>query len=281
MKSIPVRRINSSQKEPDTSHAFTIRTLSSILAGKDLVQDLHRHDFYYLLVLQKAKGSHSIDFVSYDVGANTIFLMRPGQIHELRLKAGSTGYLISFQREFCKTSDQLAVKASSRNCYLFGKTDFNKLCQRFEQILHEYNRKQKGYQHVIKANLNILFVELGRTLETPAADSPHSHQQERIDRFFQLIESNFQNHKRPSDYADMLNLSLYQLNAITKNLLGKTSSEVIEDYIILEAKRSLLGTSNQITDIAEQLGYDDVSYFIRFFKKYTGHSPEVFRKNFR
>ncbi|HRW99910.1 MAG TPA: AraC family transcriptional regulator [Cyclobacteriaceae bacterium] len=51
--------------------------------------------------------------------------------------------------------------------------------------------------------------------------------------------------------------------------------------MLLEAKRYLLATSNQVNQIAFQLGYEDVSYFIRFFKKLTGNTPEAFRKNFR
>jgi len=71
------------------------------------------------------------------------------------------------------------------------------------------------------------------------------------------------------------------LNAITKSALGKTCSDLINEYIILESKRYLLATSNQVSQIAFHLGYDDVSYFIRFFKKHTGHTPEAFRNNFR
>jgi YesN/AraC family two-component response regulator len=63
--------------------------------------------------------------------------------------------------------------------------------------------------------------------------------------------------------------------------VGKTVSELINEQIILEAKRHLLATSNQIKEIADQLGYEDHSYFIRFFKQQTGLSPDAFRKNFR
>ncbi|MBK9402216.1 MAG: helix-turn-helix transcriptional regulator [Bacteroidetes bacterium] len=55
----------------------------------------------------------------------------------------------------------------------------------------------------------------------------------------------------------------------------------INDEIILEAKRQLLAGSCQVNELAWQMGYEDVSYFIRFFKKHTGYSPEAFRKNFR
>ena len=51
--------------------------------------------------------------------------------------------------------------------------------------------------------------------------------------------------------------------------------------MILEAKRNLLATSNLVNQIADDLGHEDVSYFIRFFKKHTGYSPEAFRQNFK
>lgn len=79
----------------------------------------------------------------------------------------------------------------------------------------------------------------------------------------------------------MLHLTTYQLNAITKETLGKTGSQLINEQILLEAKRQLLSTSNQVNQIAYDLGYEDVSYFIRFFKKHIGNSPEIFRQNFK
>lgn len=74
---------------------------------------------------------------------------------------------------------------------------------------------------------------------------------------------------------------MYQLNSIAKSMLGKTCSALINAHMILEAKRNLLATANQINQIASHLGYEDVSYFIRFFKKHTGYSPEQFRQNLK
>ena len=66
-----------------------------------------------------------------------------------------------------------------------------------------------------------------------------------------------------------------------KVTVGKPASKLINDQVLLEAKRYLLATPNQVKDIADHLGYEDISYFIRFFKKHTGFSPEAFRKNFQ
>jgi AraC-like DNA-binding protein len=105
--------------------------------------------------------------------------------------------------------------------------------------------------------------------------------QQRLEDFLELIETHMASHKQVSYYAQMLNLSLYQLNAITKTTLGKTCSQLMDEAVILEAKRYLLATSQQINQIAFDLGYEDISYFSRFFKKHTGYSPEAFRQNFR
>ncbi|HRI26073.1 MAG TPA: AraC family transcriptional regulator, partial [Ferruginibacter sp.] len=102
----------------------------------------------------------------------------------------------------------------------------------------------------------------------------------RFEELLRLLETNISSKKNVSDYTALLNLSAYQLNSITKASVGKTVSELINEQIILEAKRYLLATSNQVKDIADQLGYEDPSYFIRFFKKQTGSSPEAFRNNF-
>jgi AraC-like DNA-binding protein len=78
-----------------------------------------------------------------------------------------------------------------------------------------------------------------------------------------------------------MHLSLYQLNEITKTSLGIKASDLINEQIILEAKRYLCATSSQVKEIADHLGFEDHSYFIRFFRKHTGYSPELYRRQFQ
>ena len=56
MKNIPVRHIKTTQKEPDFAESFSIRDVGDLLAVKDMVQELHRHDFFFLLALEKGQG---------------------------------------------------------------------------------------------------------------------------------------------------------------------------------------------------------------------------------
>ena len=211
--------------------------------------------------------------------------MRPGQVHQLVLKAGSTGYLVGFKADFYypgdKPSNQLLRKAGNLNFYQLDANRFKKLLSILRYIFQEYTDKQENHQEVIKANLGIFFIELVRQNSTSSTDHVKSYTQERLEEFLELLDTRISKHKQVSEYANRLNLSIHQLNAITKTTLGKTCSELINEHIILEARRQLLATSGQVKEIAWDLGYEDVSYFIRFFKKHTGYSPDAFRHNFR
>jgi YesN/AraC family two-component response regulator len=285
MNAIPIRYINGAQKEPDFPEHFSIRHVGDLLAGKDMVQELHRHDFFYILVLEKGAGQHEIDFTSYQVADQSVFLMRPGQVHQIVLKARSTGYLIGFKADFFyadeRVSRNILRNASSVNFYQLQAKGFQKIFSTMTAVLHEYTDRQEGYFDVIRASLGILFIELIRQQDKRVPKNINPYSQERYEKFLEFLEQHVSSHKEVSGYADMLNLSPYQLNAITKATAGKTCSAIINEYIILEAKRFLLATHHQVNQVSYEMGYEDVSYFIRFFKKHTGYTPEVFRNNFR
>jgi AraC family transcriptional activator of pobA len=281
MKTIPVRHL--AEKERGLPERFSIRDIKELAGEKDLMQDLHRHDFFFILALQKGSGVHQIDFRSYDITDGSVFFMRPGQVHQLLLEKGTAGYLMEFNKEFCYQGSQRLRKAGSNNHYLPDAAAFEKLYSILQSILEEYSLKQDGYHEAIKANLDLLFISLGRLSEIvqSTAKDTDRYMQSRLQEFTELLELHITSIKQASQYAGLMSLSLYQLNNITKSSLGKTATEMITDHLILEAKRYLLATANQVKDIAWELGYEDTSYFIRLFKKHTGHAPEAFRNNFK
>ncbi len=287
MKKIPIRQIAATHQDSLSSERFTIRRVQDIVGESGLVQDLHRHDFFFLLVVQNGNGSHEIDFTNYKVADNSVFFLRPGQVHQLELKKGSTGYLVEFNNGFYhpkeKLSGQRLRKASSRNYYEFEVTRLNQINTTLGLMFQEFTDREEGYQDAIKAYLDILFIGFMRQSTNLKAETitTNSYTQERFEEFLELLDKHIFTHKQVSHYAGLMNLSPYQLNDITKSIVGKTASALINEHIILEVKRYLLATPNQIKDIADLLGYEDVSYFVRFFKKHTGYSPEVFRHNFK
>lgn len=286
MKTIPLRFINTNPKALNEFENFSVRSVREFMAGNDLFQDTHRHDYFFILALLKGKGVHTIDFIPYKVNNQSIFIMRPGQVHQLMLKAGSEGYLIQFKKDFYLTNEKesrlLLRKSSSKNIIQPDHKTFNKLYTIITEIFIESKNRNEKYAEVIKASFSILFIELVRIKQKyeTETDKTVEKNQDRLDDFMELLDEHISKIKQPAEYANMLNLTPYQLNTITKTAVGKTSSEFITEQIILESKRYLLSTSNLVKEIAYHLGYEDTSYFIRFFKKHTGLSPEAFRSNF-
>jgi AraC family transcriptional regulator, transcriptional activator of pobA len=287
MKKIPIRQLSSSRQETSFPGHFKIRKVEDILGENDLAHDLHRHDFFFILAIKNGKGRHEIDFTPYTVMDNSVYFLRPGQVHQLELKNGSTGYLVEFDTEFChpkdKSSSQRLRKASNKNFCRLELNRFKKLLVLLGAMFDEYTAREEGYKDIIKLTLDIFFIEFIRQSQGPKTESAivNSYNQERFEEFLELLNKLIATHKQVSQYTHLMNLSAYQLNGITKSSIDKTASELINEHIILEAKRLLLATPNQVKDIAGHLGYEDASYFIRFFKKHTGHSPEAFRKNFK
>lgn len=285
MKKIPVRHLHETRREPALQGDFIIRDVKALLTGKDMVQELHRHDFYYILALQKGKGSHIVDFVPYTIADRAVFFLRPGQVHQIVLDAGSAGFLVQFIPAFYdlqdKGSGQLLRKACSVNYYRPDVSGFQRLHTSLGNVFREFTEKREKYTDAIYANMAMFFIELIRQCNGCRPDAGASYMQERAEEFLTLLETHISEKKQVAQYAAMMNLSAYQLNTISKSVQGKTSSELINDHIILEAKRYLLATTNQVNQVADLLGYEDVSYFIRFFRKHTGYTPEAFRQNFR
>lgn len=199
MEAIPIRHINETRKEPDLYGNLSIRDISDVLAGKDMLQELHRHDFFYILILKKGIGHHEIDFTAYPVCDHSVFFMRPGQVHQLRLKAESTGYLIQFGNEFCfsneKISGQLLRKAGSLNYYQFNPDKFQKLQIILNDIFQEYISKEQQYQEVIKANLDIFLIELIRQQTSGISEHHNLYSQEIMEKFSALLEKHVFEHK--------------------------------------------------------------------------------------
>jgi AraC family transcriptional activator of pobA len=283
MDKIPLRQIT----RPGASERFSIRDIGALLSGKDMVQELHRHNFFLVLALEKGKGEHSIDFTSYPVNDYIVFFLRPGQVHQLSLMKGSTGFLMQFDREFYSPIEESANiilrKVSNQNYCPLSATRVKKLFSILTFILEEYTEKHERFEDAIKAHLEILFIELLRQSKHPGriAENKYTYSQERLEELLNLLETHITKHKQVAEYAGIMHLTPFQLNKITKETIGKTCSELIIAQILLEAKRILLATTTQVNEIAYSLGYEDPSYFIRFFKKHTGFSPDLFRKNFK
>ncbi|WP_421920270.1 AraC family transcriptional regulator [Marinifilum sp.] len=275
MKTIKVKKYSNH----NTSGNLQIVRLNEYLSQQAMIEKIHRHHFYFVLVIEKGSGKHDIDFISYDINNYSVFLLRPGQVHSIKLNKGSKGFLVTFDKAFYTPTFQVAFFEHTfrQNVISVGSESLRQIKQVLNEVFSEYNRRLIGYKEAIKAHFDVLFILLYRNVDMLAAPKV-SFELDIFEHFLQLVETHIAHYKKTEFYAEKLNVSTYQLNAITKKLADKTSTQVITDQIILEAKRNLLATSLQIKEIAHILGYEDHSYFIRFFKKQTQLTPKAFRE---
>jgi AraC family transcriptional activator of pobA len=80
-------------------------------------------------------------------------------------------------------------------------------------------------------------------------------------------------------YADRLAMTANHLNALCRRVVNQTASDLIHERVITEAQRRLVHSADTVSQVADALGFEDPSYFTRYFKKYVGQTPEAFRQH--
>ncbi|MEO3403921.1 AraC family transcriptional regulator [Mucilaginibacter sp. CAU 1740] len=131
---------------------------------------------------------------------------------------------------------------------------------------------------VLRAFLQ-LFLAKASTIKMNAisTDQDKPEKDEMMERFQQLLNQHFLDLHKPSDYASLLNVSPDTLTRRCSKYFRKSPSQLIQERLILEAKKQLHLTRQSIKEIAYNLKFQDEFYFSRVFKKFTKVSPQTFR----
>lgn len=270
-------------------HSFYIETLTAHLTAHDFVSRPHRHDFYMLLYITQGGGDHTIDFVKYRITPRSFFLMTPGQVHSWNLKAGTEGYIIFFTPAF----------------YEPGQTDRHLLDFPFFHSLHpgalvqlkreqaavpdfvigemsrEYKAPEALDMRLLRSYLDVVLLTLARHYKADQTNEASLVTTFKLRKLEELINQHYRTLRQPHEYADLMNLSASYLNTLCKQNLGKTLSDLIHERVILEARRFFAFSDLTVNQVADALQFTEASYFIRFFKKETGLTPEQFREQIK
>ena len=154
----------------------------------------------------------------------------------------------------------------------------NEVLVDFENILQQFNTQSNYREQILQPLLlSLLFKLKGIQEEYTVLELPTSKRQIIVFKFKNLVNNLFISYKQVSDYAEKLFVSSNTLNKIVKDLTGKTAKEIINDRVILESKKMLLYTSSDIAQIAFNIGFDEPTHFIRFFKSHTLQTPKEYR----
>lgn len=270
---------------------FAYRTMEEIDANQTGLRDLpHRHNYYTILWAQNACGQHFIDYREYQIKPNKVFFVSPGQVHQVITKKGASGLVLLFTREFLH--QQNISEEFIRNLGLFADipdTPPLYLSDEGAKILGELTDKIANtfhdefiYKHeMIGAYLKLFLIECNRFAVIPKEDFPSYDFTSRdiVRSFKNLLEENFHQWHKVSDYASELAISPDYLNNVLKSAIGKSAKEFIQERIILEAKRLGLHTSKSSKEISFSLGFSEPSHFSRFYKNVAKQSFSDFRNS--
>ncbi len=253
----------------------------------------HLHEFYSIFWIEKGEALHATDFVEYSLLPDTILFVPPGLKHRMYLDKSVEGNILLFNEEFIRYNRENHIPLKEYK--LFNNPDYKSLIvldqtnrdhfrRIIDMIFREINRVDSFSQDVILNLLHLFLLESRRLFnlqyqpgENLSAETPDAT----IIRFKSLVEDNYKSQKNVSAYADMLRINPSCLNEVSKKTTGITAGELIRNRVIDEAKKLLFATNQSGKEIAFELGFDDPSYFSRFFKKYTGLTLNEFRRNSR
>jgi AraC family transcriptional regulator, transcriptional activator of pobA len=289
-KTLPIYDINQFQYLGKESDFYANTFTAHLKQHSDMVLEPHKHNFYLSVLFTRGKGTHEIEFNTYDVRPGKIFMIAPGQVHNWQFPKDTNGYIFFHTKEFFNLNftnekvENYPFFFSIRNSpeIVVKKAAFKKIEEAYREIVEEYHQDQLMKFQKILSLVNVLYITLSRQyISQTLKESRNLNYLSRIQGLESLIDEHFRKTKSPKEYAQMMNMSEKHLNRICKISLNKTLSEIIMDRVILESKRMLVYSKSNISEIANELGYTDNSYFSRLFKKKTGQAPLEFINQFR
>ena len=247
---------------------------------------LHRHDFHEVFILTSGSGIYAADFNDYPLSVPCVAIAPAGTCHQWQKVKGLQGHVLAFDFDF------LGIRRRTTGTYAIMRppVPYMKALEPFllERILPQVTRIEEEWQNddvfrkeVIRACLITILIDLRRHFDQqlqPDEELTASHQL--YSHFLDLLEAHWKESPRPKDIAAALRVTPDHLSSVLRESTGKNASDLISERIILEAKRLLAYTRLGIAEVAYATGFEDPSYFARFFKRKEGASPKDFRKQF-
>ena len=269
----------------DESKQFWMEELCGLMDRLPILSQPHRQNFYMLMLIENTFGEIAVDNYCISLNYTTAaIIIKPNCISYLDLQTQATGYIICFTEQF------FSLRYNTNILYQFSflKREAeshiylpDRACVPWRGLIElcyeEFKLGRPDAATALRSYLNIILVELDRLYPPSEAQHNKNIKQEKIQQFETLIDRHFKLNKMPSYYADQLNLSPNYLNKICRSETGQTAGALIRKRIIVEAQRLLKYTSLSVNEVANELGYESLSYFVTSFKKQTGQTPEQFR----
>ncbi|WP_159637719.1 helix-turn-helix domain-containing protein [Sphingobacterium composti Ten et al. 2007 non Yoo et al. 2007] len=244
------------------------------------------NDPYYYVILLKYVKSISINVVEYKTVDFTVLFLTPYQLLNVKLLPNSIVKVLQFHADFYCIEYHKKEVACNGVLFnnIFERPLIDTTAQFFEEthiLLEQVEKIQQSVASfdlsIMKAYLQLILALCNREMLVHRQEYIHTSNNSLSD-LRNLINENFIQQRSIQFYADYYNMNVNSFSKRVKQEYGKSPLVLIQERLILEAKKLLHLTYKSIKEIAVTLAFEDVFYFSRFFKKHVGVSPKKFRE---
>lgn len=252
-----------------------------------------RKDFYKICLTTGKSVIHYADR-SFEQEGTVLFFGNPYIPYSWEtISTSYIGYTVLFSEDFLKTSDR-SESLQQSPLFKIGGTPVLKISEQqrlflntiFQKMIEEQQGNYTYKDELIRNYIHLIIHEALKLQPSENLDQSKNAAFRLTAVFLELLERQFpiEGADRPlqlktaQDYAKNLHVHVNYLNRAVKETTGKSTTTLISERIISEAKALLQHTDWNIADIAYALGFEYTTYFNNYFKRQTGTNPKSFRK---
>jgi AraC family transcriptional activator of pobA len=266
---------------------------SGIAIGKATIKNLrtfreaehaHRDDYHLFFLQEEGTTPVEIDFQEHQLIPSSVIYIHPNQVHRIEAFENVTmSFWVINDENLNPDYITLLGDITPANPLSLNEETFSLISEAVSLCIKIAGRTQEKLFHpLLRDSCNTMIaLVISQYLEQSKSPDTLSRFEIVNKTFRSALEHDFTTVKRPSDYAQKLNISTPYLNECVKNATGRPVSYQIQQRIILEAKRLLFHSDKSVKEISFELGYDDYPYFLRLFTKVAGMTPLTFRNKNR
>lgn len=250
----------------------------------------HRHDsFIQVLYLVEGGVEVHIDHADQRLQAPCVMLIPAGHVHGFRFSRNTQGPVVTAMQKPLESVAGLMMPSLLDTIRTPRLLSLNLEMRYIDQLmplflaLEQESKTPAGGQVAAGTSLLLaLMVQVHRISQLSNSENTPAHysisrKAQKIEKFRTLLNRQFRTQHSLQAYAEQVGVSLGQLSRLCREVLGKSSLQVMNDRLIQEAQRELVYSSVPIKQLASELGFEDDAYFSRFFRKHTGVSPKDYR----
>ncbi|KKO92436.1 AraC family transcriptional regulator [Sphingobacterium sp. Ag1] len=250
-----------------------------------------RRRFYSMILLAEGEIIETIGHQKFNFKPQTMYFVSESQLHAIECWSDDVkGIYCMFDADYFLLCIKHQIKLNQFPFFQIDKKPYIQLSKReMEMIEHLFWKlnSEKCMKTTFNDDLltrmflNVILLEAERIYNRQTIQENYSLSRKDliVSEFQLLVTQHFIEKKQVNDYANMLFVHPNYLNDLVKEVTGHTASHFIQKQLLQEAKSRLLQTSDTVSMIASELNFTDDSYLNRFFKKQTGLTPLMFRKN--